>query len=323
MRFYVFQQEVCPETGRSHYQGYIQFTKALRKGGVLNVFRPFPPHVVPARGSPQENLAYCTKEPRTGGPWQHGEMQFQGNRKLDTVAAVQLFFKEASTGGLTWQAAQLDSRFIPLIIRNTPFCQQLYEQARQSALPPEVPPPLGWRMWQAELLRLIEGPISDRAVHWVYDENGGVGKSTLARFLVTNGLAFCSPTAASVRDVLHVWSMHCHEPTRAVVFDLMRHTGDRYVYDLVEMFSACFATSTKYNGGVIRWQRRHLIVFANILPLRPQASIGLSADRLEGSTYEVSARAKTHSGVEWAAHTLAPINFHVRARDRVSADAQL
>lgn len=59
-RYAVWQPEVCPETGRTHVQGYAQFS-ALRR---LSQLKPLLPtaHWEVARGKPSANHAYCTKE---------------------------------------------------------------------------------------------------------------------------------------------------------------------------------------------------------------------------------------------------------------------
>lgn len=59
-----FQQEVCPETGRSHYQCYIQFKRKCKHTAICKLLT-IPKnayHAEVARGSPQQNADYCSKE---------------------------------------------------------------------------------------------------------------------------------------------------------------------------------------------------------------------------------------------------------------------
>lgn len=79
MRFLVYQIEEAPSTGHLHYQGYVQFHNPK---GFKTVSKLFPKaYVAPAKGSPAENYAYCTKaesrmpdtEPKQFGTMSEGQ----------------------------------------------------------------------------------------------------------------------------------------------------------------------------------------------------------------------------------------------------------
>lgn len=72
-RYIVVGEEVCPETGTPHWQGYIEFEKAVGIGGIrkklFNVTEGTVGGIVvklswwsPAKGTAVENLAYCSKD---------------------------------------------------------------------------------------------------------------------------------------------------------------------------------------------------------------------------------------------------------------------
>lgn len=76
------------EEGTPHYQGYVQFSTQASHTHVhaygAEVKRG---HWQPARGNPEQNEVYCTKEPRLGGPWRYGRRKQQGKRTdLDDFA---------------------------------------------------------------------------------------------------------------------------------------------------------------------------------------------------------------------------------------------
>lgn len=81
MGYLVFQHEVAPTTGHAHYQGYVQYLKRRRRSQVV---RDFPgAHVEIAKGTPEQNKAYCTKlDSRAPGtePKEFGSIQRQGSR---------------------------------------------------------------------------------------------------------------------------------------------------------------------------------------------------------------------------------------------------
>lgn len=62
IRYLVCQQEIGGVTGRAHWQGYVQFTSPVRCTQVRAELNCVWAWVKPARGTPQQARAYCTKE---------------------------------------------------------------------------------------------------------------------------------------------------------------------------------------------------------------------------------------------------------------------
>lgn len=89
IQYIVFQKEVAPETGHLHVQGYVQLTKALTFKQVQKLLRSRC-HLEPAKGTPAQNKAYCTKvESRLDGtdPVERGHVKEQGRRTdLEAIA---------------------------------------------------------------------------------------------------------------------------------------------------------------------------------------------------------------------------------------------
>lgn len=81
VRYAVYQLEQAPTTGTIHYQGYVEFHRSVRRSACLRIIESA--YWKPAKGSREQNRAYCTKEDgRLDGPWEHGifEPLKQGNR---------------------------------------------------------------------------------------------------------------------------------------------------------------------------------------------------------------------------------------------------
>lgn len=77
--FCVWQREKCPETGRLHLQGFVQFKRKER----LSALKKLHPtaHWEKRRGSAEEAAGYCEKDDtRVAGPWKYGEMSSRGMR---------------------------------------------------------------------------------------------------------------------------------------------------------------------------------------------------------------------------------------------------
>lgn len=72
---YCIYQEEMGEQGTPHLQGYIVFSQRKRITTIRNendFLRRA--HFAIARGTPQQNYAYCTKEPRMSGPYEFGTL---------------------------------------------------------------------------------------------------------------------------------------------------------------------------------------------------------------------------------------------------------
>nr|WAE43028.1 MAG: replication associated protein [Cressdnaviricota sp.] len=60
-RYVCFGREICPTTNRQHLQGYFYTTTPIRFRGAKSLL-PISAHVEKARGSPEQNRTYCSKE---------------------------------------------------------------------------------------------------------------------------------------------------------------------------------------------------------------------------------------------------------------------
>jgi hypothetical protein len=78
-RYVICQLEKCPRTGRPHWQGYANFTKAF---GLSRLKTMLPTaHWEKSKGTEQDNIDYCTKdESRVAGPYSQGEPAKPGKR---------------------------------------------------------------------------------------------------------------------------------------------------------------------------------------------------------------------------------------------------
>lgn len=62
IRYFVYQQETCPETERHHWQGYIEFHTPVRRHEAQTLIGVPNCHVEYAHGTAEQNEKYCTKE---------------------------------------------------------------------------------------------------------------------------------------------------------------------------------------------------------------------------------------------------------------------
>lgn len=94
IKYIVYQKEKCPDTGREHWQGYVQLKKTARMAAVKAILGDPAAHLEVKRGTRDEARAYCMKEEsRIEGPFEWGSFRAEkGNekkkRKLEIVEEI-------------------------------------------------------------------------------------------------------------------------------------------------------------------------------------------------------------------------------------------
>lgn len=79
MKYLGYEREICPESGKKHWQGFVGFVNEITmKGVITRLGFDIPPHVEMMRGSIQSNERYCGKD---GGLKKFGVFPRQGERK--------------------------------------------------------------------------------------------------------------------------------------------------------------------------------------------------------------------------------------------------
>lgn len=140
MRYFIFSEEKCPKTGRLHLQGYIQFKNRTYFNKVQEKL-PHGSHIEAARGAPEQNETYCSKEKsHISGPYEFGEVCHQGKRN-DLI----LFKKKVMAGATEKQLCNDDETFVvwalhPLLAKRIKIAQI---EPRDRNNPPEVNVVLG------------------------------------------------------------------------------------------------------------------------------------------------------------------------------------
>lgn len=61
-QYLIYGIEKCPTSGRRHLQGYIYFKNSKSMSAVKKLLKDNTAHLEKARGSPQENIKYCSKD---------------------------------------------------------------------------------------------------------------------------------------------------------------------------------------------------------------------------------------------------------------------
>lgn len=127
--------------------------------------------------------------------------------------------------------------------------------------------------WQDKAIRVADGPIHPRRIHWVVDPQGNLGKSHLGRYWSAHKKGFL---AGKRKHDVH----HAYAGQRIVFWDLTRQDDTsegegRFIYSLIEEIKNGHFFSGKYDSSSCLWPSPHVFVFSNWEPDTTQ----LSADR--------------------------------------------
>lgn len=77
LRYVIFGKEICPDTGRLHFQGYCEFSDKVSMKNVKQVFNDTTMHLEPRYGSQEQAIKYCQKD---GDYLEWGSPQYSGKR---------------------------------------------------------------------------------------------------------------------------------------------------------------------------------------------------------------------------------------------------
>jgi len=136
-----------------------------------------------------------------------------------------------------------------------------------------------WRQWQRRLLDRLSKPSDNRKIIWVHDPNGGAGKSTLTKYLISHGLEgkgkACFLSGRLV-DMMHTYSKM---RSKIALFDVPRTAIDHrtHLAGFAEQLKNGFFNTTKYDSSLVQFEAPHVVFFSNA----PPEADWWSADRLE------------------------------------------
>ncbi len=135
------------------------------------------------------------------------------------------------------------------------------------------------RSEQLEIANLFEDYANkfDRKIYWYWEHIGNWGKTVLAIYMVDQmGAIIVGGKAADAGYAIQQYIEKNGEGPKIVIMDIPRTRSAEYIsYESIENIkNGCFF-SGKYEGGMVRFNKPHLIVFAN----EPPETSRMSSDR--------------------------------------------
>lgn len=257
VRYCVYQRELCPDTGREHLQGYIEFKKSIRMNAVKAFFGDTTIHLEARRGTREEAREYCMKDDtRIDGtiPIEFGEFVSRQGRRSDledvyaSIAEGNSVDYIAENFPIEYMKYSKQIKEMVGVIRNRTECRAMIEEFETVTLRP----------WQEECVTEIENQ-NEREVLWITDREGGKGKSWLTKYLKLKCNAFVV-TGGNHNDIAFDYDYQ-----KIVVFDLARES-QFMPYSLIENFKNGLIFSAKYESKMKFSRQVKVVIFSNNLP---------------------------------------------------------
>lgn len=287
IRFFCYNTEICPKTGKEHYQMYFQFYRMVHYT-VVQTYLQDKAHCSLPKHDVATQIRYCTKEDtRKPGtqPFLHGEpggpedgyLPSHQGKRMDLIQGIQLISKKRS-----YKEVCLDLDTAPLAMKYPQWTKAIVGTSVPLIPNPEYDT-LVLYDWQKRLLKYLEEPVKSRRIFWIWSFSSGTGKSTFFGYL-------CQKLAAVPLPLNHDNAVHLYEGEKIVVFDLPRAVSDfskhpDILFNL-EKFSNSYnvLVTGKYEGKRIQ-ALCHVVVFANV----PPPSIYMTRDYVEIETSSLQA----------------------------------
>lgn len=131
--------------------------------------------------------------------------------------------------------------------------------------PLDIDPPKGW---QLEVMNIITEKPDKRSIHWFWEPNGNVGKSTLCKYLVVKHEALF--ISGNGNDI--AYSLSKATQKRIVLIDCPRTMMNYIPYGTIENIKNGLVFCGKYESQQLVFNCPHVIIFANCLPDRSKMS---------------------------------------------------
>ena len=269
-RYLVYQIEETQEEA-PHYQIYLEFVEPIDLNTVVSYLHRTT-DVNYRKGSRKKARHYCMKGncgvTNCEETWsRHGSRtcaDFSSEVK-QSFREYGVWHEEGQRTDLTRLIEVLDNsdRWVD-VIRNKDVALELakYQKYAETYFYAKKPPELDLvlRPWQNDLLEEVLLPADDRKIIWYFDPLGGLGKSTMAKYLCGNHDAIM--VGGTKKDILYAY-----DNQEIVLFDLSRTAEGRVSYSAMEDIKNGLFFSSKYTSKmVVRNNNAHVIVFANWLP---------------------------------------------------------
>lgn len=271
--YFIGQMEICPTTERLHSHFLIRFKSStrwntFRKGikALEGVMVCWLSKVTTSADSLNRLKAYVSKENTrcletfVHGTWTTGQGQRTDAEELKQMLQDGKTELEIATAFPTQYMRYTSGikQMRQLFIQERNRIEQLEKESLSGLLP-----------WQEELEQLLEQPVDDRAIIWIYDPAGSSGKSKFAKKMaLKKDTVLLEPFKTS--DMRHLLKQaYSDNEIKTVIINVPRSYDATYLagcYKLAESLKDGFVMSGKYEGCNLTVAAPHVVFLSNEEP---------------------------------------------------------
>lgn len=165
------------------------------------------------------------------------------------------------------------------------YCMKCGNYIKEGYPDPPLPPPPIKQVelregWQTQLFAKLQEEPDDRAIHWVWSREGGLGKTTFCKYVVDN-MKHSLVVEGKSSDMKYLIADYMNKNNgwwpHVVLVDVPRSCAGYLSYTGLEGVKNGIFASTKYEGRMVRTNPPHMVVLANFPPDMNNAD--MSSDR--------------------------------------------
>lgn len=256
VKYFVYQEEICPKTDRHHFQAFLMLHKQADFSAVKAYFHDKSVHLERCLGTSSQARAYCMKDDtRYAGPWEIGQFDAEEAGKRTDLDTAQ----ETILGHTSWQAVLADKTITKTVARHLTWAREVYNSRPSTAPAPEIE----LRTWQHNVMEMLKESPQKRRIIWIWSSESGTGKTTFYDYVSAK---MSTLPGADWTNTLYLYDGH-----KVIWFDRTRAESENWksvdqFYSDLERWSNCTThTSTKYTC-CRKFVNAHIVVTANAQP---------------------------------------------------------
>lgn len=123
--------------------------------------------------------------------------------------------------------------------------------------------------WQQNIKNMLTTVPDNRTIHWIYDSNGNMGKTTLAKHLCIHHpgkVLYMSGKSSDIKYGVKTFLDNPENDLKMVIFDFTRTTENFISYQAMEEVKNGLFYNTKYESCMCVFDSPHIVVMANFKP---------------------------------------------------------